>query len=140
MQGVNTTQVYFRGEHSGQVQAYGDETAKIMTYFRIRLWLAAAGEFDAGRNGSRRGGRLLRAWSYCFSRRASHQPRPPTYACWQDQLSRQWWGVLVSPSNRNHLWLENGPARFSQLLYIEQHGRPRRHGKRDLRNTTMWKP
>ncbi len=32
-----------------------------------------------------------------------------------NQLSRQWWGGLVSPANRNHLWLENGPARLSEL-------------------------
>ncbi|MDQ2944954.1 MAG: tetratricopeptide repeat protein, partial [Acidobacteriota bacterium] len=41
-----------------------------------------------------------------------------------NQLSRQWWGVLVSPNNRNALWLMNGPARFSELLYIEHTAGP----------------
>jgi aminopeptidase N len=36
-----------------------------------------------------------------------------------NQLSRQWWGILVSPVNRNHLWLINGPARYSEILYQE---------------------
>ncbi len=34
-----------------------------------------------------------------------------------DQVSRQWWGNFVSPTTRNHMWLENGLARYSDLLY-----------------------
>jgi aminopeptidase N len=37
-----------------------------------------------------------------------------------NQISRQWWGVLVSPLTRNHLWLSDGLATYSSLLYIEQ--------------------
>jgi aminopeptidase N len=37
-----------------------------------------------------------------------------------NQVARQWWGVLVSPATRNHMWLVNGPARYSELMYIEQ--------------------
>ena len=51
-----------------------------------------------------------------------------------NQLSRQWWGRLVSPANRNHLWLENGPARFSELLYTE-HTAGTATMEADLRNT-----
>jgi aminopeptidase N len=36
-----------------------------------------------------------------------------------NQVSRQWWGMLTSPSTRNQMWLENGPARFSEILYTE---------------------
>jgi aminopeptidase N len=36
-----------------------------------------------------------------------------------DQLSRQWWGVMVSPATRNHIWITNGAARFAQILYVE---------------------
>jgi aminopeptidase N len=41
-----------------------------------------------------------------------------------DQLARQWWGVLVSPTNRNHLWVTNGAARYAQILYIERTSGP----------------
>ena len=41
-----------------------------------------------------------------------------------NQLSRQWWGVFVSPTTRNHLWLVNGPARYSELLYAEHTAGP----------------
>jgi aminopeptidase N len=36
-----------------------------------------------------------------------------------NQLARQWWGGLVSPSTRNHLWIENGMARYAEFLYTE---------------------
>jgi tetratricopeptide (TPR) repeat protein len=36
-----------------------------------------------------------------------------------NQLSRQWWGTLLSPVNRNHMWLQNGNARYAEMLYLE---------------------
>src|SRR5215471_3053983 len=36
-----------------------------------------------------------------------------------NQVARQWWGTLLSPASRNHLWIENGLARYSELLYVE---------------------
>ncbi len=37
-----------------------------------------------------------------------------------NQLSRQWWGMLVSASSRNHLWWQDGLARYSEILYTEE--------------------
>ncbi len=36
-----------------------------------------------------------------------------------NQISQQWWGVQVSPATRNHMWIQNGMARYSELLYTE---------------------
>ena len=36
-----------------------------------------------------------------------------------NQVSRQWWEELVSPTTRNHLWLTNGLAAYSELLWTE---------------------
>jgi tetratricopeptide (TPR) repeat protein len=36
-----------------------------------------------------------------------------------NQVARQWWGTMVSPATRNHLWLENGLARYAEFLYQE---------------------
>ena len=36
-----------------------------------------------------------------------------------NQIARQWWGTLVSAATRDHLWLTNGLARYSELLYVE---------------------
>ncbi len=39
-----------------------------------------------------------------------------------NQVSRQWWGGLVSPISRNHIWIINGLARYSESLYFESTG------------------
>ena len=33
---------------------------------------------------------------------------------------RQWWEIQVSPVNRNHMWLENGMALYSEALWTEK--------------------
>src|SRR5260370_10520119 len=35
-----------------------------------------------------------------------------------NQISRQWWGALLSPASRNHLWLNNGMASYSGMLHM----------------------
>ena len=37
-----------------------------------------------------------------------------------NQIARQWWEIQVSPVNRNHLWLENGMALYSEALWTEK--------------------
>jgi tetratricopeptide (TPR) repeat protein len=112
-----TTQVFFREDHTGDVQAYGEETGKIMTFLTSEYGLApqanlALIETEAGAvNGYSAPGMIFLAPG---SITKTLNTRVLT-----NQLSRQWWGVLVSPTNRNHLWLENGPARYSELLYLE---------------------
>ena len=41
-----------------------------------------------------------------------------------NQVSRQWWGGLMSPTSRNHIWIVNGLARYSESLYFESTGGP----------------
>ena len=36
-----------------------------------------------------------------------------------NQIARQWWEDDVSPVNRNHMWLENGMALYSEALWTE---------------------
>lgn len=36
-----------------------------------------------------------------------------------NEVARQWWEEVLSPTTRNHLWIENGMARYAELLYIE---------------------
>lgn len=36
-----------------------------------------------------------------------------------NMTARQWWGTLVSPTSRGHLWLVNGSARYAELLWLE---------------------
>ncbi|MGA8025822.1 MAG: M1 family aminopeptidase [Bryobacteraceae bacterium] len=115
-QGIST-EVYFRDQEAADAQAYGDETGKIMTFFTSEYGLAPQAnltlvETESGAvNGYAAPGIIFLAPNSISSR--------VNTKVLADQLSRQWWGVLVSPSNRNHLWLVNGPARYSQMLYLE---------------------
>jgi aminopeptidase N len=120
-QGINTN-VFFRDQQGANARAYGDETGKIMTVFTAEYGLApqanlALIETEAGAvNGYSAPGIIFLA--------PGSITNPVNTRVLADQLSRQWWGVLLSPASRNHLWLENGPARYSELLYLEHTGGP----------------
>ncbi len=120
-QGINST-VFFRGPEAANVQAYGEETGKIMTFLTAQYGLApqaslALVETDNGAvNGYSAPGIVFLSPS-SISKRVNARVLT-------NQLSRQWWGMLVSPINRNHLWLTNGAARYSELLYAKQTNGP----------------
>ena len=120
-QGINT-QVFFRDNEKGFAQPYGDEAGKIMTFFTSEYGLAPQAnltmvETEAGAaNGYAAPGMVFLSPS-AISKTVNTRVLA-------NQLSRQWWGVLVSPISRNHLWLTNGAARYSELLYLEHNGGP----------------
>lgn len=130
-QGI-TSQIYFRGDQAASAQAYGEETGKIMTFFTSEYGLAPQAnltlvETESGAvNGYSAPGIIFLA-----PNSIAKQPNTRVLA---NQLSRQWWGVLVSPANRNHLWIDNGPARYSELLYLEHTGGAGA-AEADLKNT-----
>src|SRR5262249_4099596 len=39
-----------------------------------------------------------------------------------NELARQWWGGMVSGTSRNQIWIENGMARYSEMLLAENTG------------------
>ncbi|HEX4228652.1 MAG TPA: M1 family aminopeptidase [Bryobacteraceae bacterium] len=120
-QGI-TSQIYFRDDKQSCAQAYGDETGKMMSFFTSQYGLApqanlAIVETEAGAvNGYSTPGMIFLAPSAITSKVNTQ--------VLSDQLARQWWGVLVSPNSRNHLWLINGSARFAELLYLEHTAGP----------------
>lgn len=130
-QGISS-QVFFRGQAAADAQEYGDETGKIMTYFTSEYGLAPQANLtlveteDGAVNGYSAPGIIFLAPS-SISQRVNTRVL-------SNQLSRQWWGVLVSPTTRNHLWIENGGARYSELLY-EEHTEGPAAADADLHNT-----
>ncbi|HYO82472.1 MAG TPA: M1 family aminopeptidase [Bryobacteraceae bacterium] len=114
-QGV-TTQVYFR-EAKEQATAYGEETGKVMTFLTGLYGLPPQAsltlvETEAGApNGYAAPGII-----FLSPKALVKQVNPRLLA---NQVARQWWGTLVSPATRNHMWIVNGAARYSELLYIE---------------------
>jgi aminopeptidase N len=130
-EGINS-QVYFRGDKAPFAQAYGEETGKIITFFSSEYGLAPSANLALveTEDGAVSG---YSAPGIIFLSPGTITKQVNTRLL-SNQLSRQWWGVLVSPTTRNHLWLQNGPARFSELLYTE-HTAGTATMEADLKNT-----
>lgn len=116
-----STKVYFR-QHANVAQNYGEEAGKMMAFFTSDYGLAPQANMalvetdDGAPNGYAAPGIVFLSPSAIGT-----QVNQRVLA---DQIARQWWGVLISPSNRNHLWLTNGGARYSQILYLQRLGGP----------------
>ncbi|MFL6449822.1 MAG: M1 family aminopeptidase [Bryobacteraceae bacterium] len=130
-QGVSSG-IFFRDAEAAQAKAYGEETGKIMTFLTGLYGLAPQASLtlveteDGAVNGYSAPGIIFLA--------PSSITRKVNTRVLANQLSRQWWGILVSPINRNHLWLVNGPARYSEILY-EEHAAGASSTETDMRAT-----
>ena len=111
-----TTQLYVR-QAAGAAQAYGDEIAKAMTYFTdlfglpFKKNLVVVETENGTPNGYAGPGIIFLA--------PKAMVQPVNLKLVANEVARQWWGALVSPATRNHMWIENGLARYSEILYLE---------------------
>jgi hypothetical protein len=112
-----TTSLYFRGAEAEFAEQYGQEIGKVMSYFTGIFGLPPYAnltvvETEAGApNGFAAPGMVFLA-----PRGITRQVSSKLLA---NEVSRQWWEELVSPATRNHLWLTNGLASYSELLWVE---------------------
>ncbi len=119
-QGV-TTSLYFRQKQS-LANAYGEETGKIMSYFTSVYGLPPQANLtlveteDGTPNGFSAPGVIFLSPKGIGNQVASR--------LLANQLARQWWETLVSPINRDHMWIENGNARYAELLWDEHANGP----------------
>jgi tetratricopeptide (TPR) repeat protein len=119
-QGV-TTFVYFRQKQS-MANAYGEETGKVMTFLTSEYGLPPQANLtlveteDGTPNGYSAPGVI-----FLSPRGIGNQVAGRLLA---NQIARQWWEVLVSPISRDHMWLENGNARYAELLWEEHNTGP----------------
>ncbi len=116
-----TTSFYLR-ESKAMAQAYGDEIGKVMTYFTSTFGLPPNAnltvvETEAGTPNGYAAPGLVFLSPKAFTKNVNAK-------LLANQISRQWWGTLVSPVTRNHMWIENGLARYSEALYLEQANGP----------------
>jgi hypothetical protein len=111
-----TTSVYFRQKQS-MANAYGEDTGKILTFLTSVYGLAPQANLtlveteDGTPNGYSAPGII-----FLSPRGIGNQVAARLLA---NQLALQWWETLVSPVDRDHLWLENGNARYAELLWDE---------------------
>ena len=100
-----TMAMYFRGPEAAMTQEYGTEAGKILSYFTATYGLPLSAnlsivETEAGApNGYAAPGILFLAPNAITQNLNSR--------LLANEVSRQWWEDLVSPTTRNHLWLEN---------------------------------
>jgi hypothetical protein len=120
-EGVSTT-VYFRGPEAEMAQAYGDQVGKTMAYFTGVFGLPPYANLtvveteEGAPNGYNAPGMIFLA-----PRGIGRAANTRLIA---NQVSRQWWEQLISPATRNHLWIENGLAGYSELLWTEHEKGP----------------
>jgi hypothetical protein len=112
-----TTSIYFRGAEGDKADAYGNETSQIMSYFSGMFGPPPYAdltivETEAGApNGYAAPGLIFLS--------PSALTRPVASKLMANEVSRQWWEEMVSATTRNHLWLTNGLAAYSELLWVE---------------------
>ena len=112
-----TTKFYLRSKKN-MAQAYGEEIARAIVFFSNifgnppQTNLTVIETEDTAPNGFSAPGLLF------FSPKAIGSTVAQNLVA--NQVSRQWWGALVSPITRNHMWIENGLARYSEVLYLEE--------------------
>lgn len=114
-EGISTS-IYFR-QKQNMANAYGDETGKVMNFLSGLYGLAPQADLtlveteDGTPNGYSAPGII-----FLSPRGIGNQVASRLLA---NQIALQWWQTLVSPIDRDHLWLENGNARYAELLWEE---------------------
>lgn len=111
-----STDVWFRADRAAVAQAYGEETGKVMTFLTSlygippnrNLALVETGE--GAPNGYAAPGLLFLS--------PAGIGRQPSQRLLANQITRQWFGCMITPANRNHIWIMNGIARYAELLYL----------------------
>ncbi|MEX2261441.1 MAG: M1 family aminopeptidase [Bryobacteraceae bacterium] len=117
-----TTSLYFRGDEAAMAGAYGQEAGKIMTHFTGLFGLPPYANLTIVQteNGAPNG-YAAPGVIFLSPRAIGKQVGSKLLA---NQISRQWWSNLLSPATRNHLWLSNGLAAYSEMLWVEQSNGP----------------
>ncbi|MGJ5815487.1 M1 family aminopeptidase [Paludibaculum fermentans] len=111
------TEIWFEADRQGVAQAIGEETAKQMNFFtgiygvppQKNLTLVESGE--GAPNGYSAPGILFLS--------PAGIGKQPSQRLLSNQITRQWFGNLISPVNRNHIWIVNGMARYAEIMYQE---------------------
>ena len=112
-----TTSLWFRGAQKDYAQAYGQATAEMVDHFSGLFGLVPYANMtvietaDGAPNGYAGPGMIFLA-----PRAITQDVNANVMA---NQIARQWWEIDVSPVNRNHMWLENGMALYSEALWAE---------------------
>ena len=120
-EGVTST-LYFRGDEKPMAQQYGEQIGQMMSFFTGDFGLPPYAnltvvETESGAPNGYAAPGLIFLNPHAIGKQVGAK-------LLANQISRQWWEVLVSPATRNHLWLTNGLAAYSELLWTEHTAGP----------------
>jgi len=120
-EGVTTT-LYFRGDEKEMAPQYGEQIGQMMSYFTGEFGLPPYANLTVveTENGAPNG-YSAPGLIFLNPHAIGKQVGAKLLA---NQIARQWWEALVSPVTRNHLWLSNGLAAYSELLWTEHTAGP----------------
>ncbi len=114
--------LYFRGDSRSMAGPYGEELGKVMSFCVGAFGLPPVADLavveteNTAPNGYSAPGLL-----FLSTKAIGKQVNSRLLA---NQVARQWWGNLISPATRNHLWMANGAARYAEHLWLEQSAGP----------------
>lgn len=112
------TRVFFREEHASLAQRYGQETGSLMRLLQKYYGLPPLSNLVLVE--TERGAPAAYAAPGVLFLNSVSLGESVNSRLLANHLSRQWWGNMVFPESRNHLWIFNGFARFSELLWLEE--------------------
>jgi hypothetical protein len=120
-EGVTST-MYFRGDEKGMAQQYGEQIGQMMSYFTGDYGLPpfanlAVVETESGAPNGYAAPGIIFLNPHAIGKQVGAK-------LLANQISREWWEDLVSPTTRNHLWLSNGLAAYSEILWTEHTAGP----------------
>ncbi len=112
-----TTSFYLHGATQDAAGATGQEIGKVMTFLTSLFGpppqanLAVVETEQGAPNGYSAPGILFLSPSSINAQVNSR--------LLANQIARQWWGQMIVPATRAHIWLANGMARYAEMMYIE---------------------
>jgi tetratricopeptide (TPR) repeat protein len=114
--------VYFRGESAAMARAYGEEAGKQMEQLTALFGLPPSASLTLVETDANTSNGYAAPGMIFLSTKAIGKDVNSRLIA--NQASRQWWGNMVYPATRNHIWLMHSMARYAELLEIEQASGP----------------
>ncbi len=109
--------VYFKPTHQSVAPAYTTTAVQEFTYFITLFGLSQSQKLNLV---ELPGDTLPYTWAPELVGMAGPSITEKTnYRLLADGIAHQWWGVSVSPANKDDWWLSDGFARYSEALYVE---------------------
>jgi hypothetical protein len=119
--GVNL-HLYFKSNHKDLASAYADTAGREFQYFSLLYGGAPSATLKVVEIPD---DTVPSAWAPEIAAVASRSISEKTnYRLLANAIAHQWWGVSVSPVNREDFWLVDGFARYSEARYTENAAGP----------------